>query len=269
MSGLPSILREILAFKAEEVADRRRARGLSELKAEAADQPGTRGFLRQLRVAAERGSAVIAEVKKASPSAGVIRPDFRPAEIAASYASGGATCLSVLTDERYFQGADGYLVEARGACALPVLRKDFTVDPWQVYESRALGADCILLIAAALDPARLQDLYGLAREIGLDALVEVHDEPELEAALATGAELIGVNNRDLHRFVTDLAVSERLREAIPKEKLMVSESGIHTAADVERLSRAGIYAYLVGEAFMRAADPGAALRALFFGEASA
>jgi indole-3-glycerol phosphate synthase len=263
---LPSILQEILAVKADEVAARSQLRGLRELAAAAADQPPARGFARRLRAVAQDRPAVIAEVKKASPSAGVIRADFRPAEIAASYAGAGAACLSVLTDERYFQGADRFLVEARAACKLPVLRKDFTVDPWQVYESRVLGADCILLIVAALEPAQLQDLHGLARELGLDVLVEVHDERELEHALATNAGLVGVNNRDLHRFVTELEVSERLRPQIPEDRLMISESGIHSREDVARLTRAGVDAYLVGEALMRADDPGAALQTLFFPE---
>jgi indole-3-glycerol phosphate synthase len=269
VSALPSILRDILATKAEEVATRSRERNLATLRAEAADQPAPRGFARRLRAAAAAGPAVIAEVKKASPSAGVIRSDFQPAAIARSYAAAGAACLSVLTDERYFRGSDRHLAEARGACALPVLRKDFTIDPWQVYESRVLGADCILLIAAALESASLQDLFGLAQDIGLDVLVEVHETAELGQALATGAELIGVNNRDLHRFTTDLAVSERLRPDIPAEKLMVTESGIHRSADVARLRAAGVDAFLVGEAFMRAEDPGTALRRLFFPEAGA
>jgi indole-3-glycerol phosphate synthase len=174
----------------------------------------------------------------------------------------------VLTDERYFQGSDAFLAQARAACDLPVLRKDFLIDPWQLYESRLLGADCILLIVAALTQGRLQELDGLAREIGLDVLVEVHDEAELERGLATGADLLGVNNRDLHRFTTDLATSERLRPLIPGEKIMVTESGIHTPADVERLRRCGIDAFLVGEAFMRAPDPGAELRRLFFPDAA-
>jgi indole-3-glycerol phosphate synthase len=269
VSALPSILQEILSVKAEEVAMRSQARGLRELAAAAADQAPTRGFANRLRTATQEGPAVIAEVKKASPSAGVIRADFHPAAIASSYADAGAACLSVLTDERYFQGADRFLIEARAACELPVLRKDFTVDPWQVYESRVLGADCILLIVAALQPGQLQDLHGLAHELGLDVLVEVHDEPELEHALATDAALVGVNNRDLHRFVTDLEVSERLRPGIPEDRLMVSESGIHTREDVARLTRAGVDAFLVGEAFMRAEDPGAALRDLFFSETEA
>ena len=264
MSDIPSILREILATKAVEVAARSRQRDLASIAALAGEQPPARGFVRRLQALAAAGPAVIAEIKKASPSAGVIRADFRPAAIAAGYAAAGAACLSVLTDERYFAGSDRHLVEARAACALPVLRKDFTLDPWQVYESRVLGADCILLIAAALGRGELQELHGLAQDIGLDVLVEVHDERELENALACGADLIGVNNRDLHRFTTDLGVSERLRPLIPEEKIMVSESGIQSPDDVARLRDCGVDAFLVGEAFMRAADPGAALRRLFF-----
>jgi indole-3-glycerol phosphate synthase len=263
MAERPSILAKILATKSAEVAERSRRRSLAAVRAQAADQPPIRGFTSQLRARAGTGPAVIAEIKRASPSAGLIREEFRPAEIAARYEWAGAACLSVLTDEEYFRGSDQFLVEARNACTLPVLRKDFTIDPWQVYESRALGADCILLIVAALEPGQLQDLHALARETGLDVLVEVHDEEELEHALACDPELVGVNNRDLHRFVTDLATSERLRTLIPKEKTMVTESGIRSPADVERLRRAGVDAFLVGEAFMRAADPGMALRELF------
>ena len=263
MAGRPSILAKILETKSAEVAERSRRRSLDAVKAEAADQPPARGFAQALRTSAATGPAVIAEVKRASPSAGLIREDFRPAEIAARYQWAGAACLSVLTDEDYFQGSDRFLVEARNACTLPVLRKDFTIDPWQVYESRALGADCILLIVAALEPRQLQDLHALAREAGLEVLVEVHDEEELEQALACEPELVGVNNRDLHRFVTDLATSERLRPLIPKEKIMVTESGIRSPAHVRRLLRAGVDAFLVGEAFMREADPGLALRELF------
>jgi indole-3-glycerol phosphate synthase len=264
MRALPSILEKILETKAGEVAARKGERDLATVASLAADQPPARGFSRQIGAFARSGPAVIAEIKKASPSAGVIRADFDPAAIAASYAASGAACLSVLTDETYFQGSDAYLEQARAACDLPVLRKDFIVDPWQVHESRLLGADCILLIVAALTRGRLQDLDGLAREIGLDVLVEVHDEAELEQALSTGAELVGVNNRDLHRFTTDLAASERLRPLIPPERIMVTESGIHRPSDVERLRRCGIGAFLVGEAFMRAPDPGAELRRLFF-----
>jgi len=260
----PSILQEILATKSAEVAERSRRRDLAAIRALAADQPPARGFRVRLQACAAAGPAVIAEIKKASPSAGLIRDPFEPAAIAARYAACGAACLSVLTDEAYFQGSDRYLVQAREACALPVLRKDFTIDPWQVYESRALGADCILLIVAALEPAQLGDLHGLALEAGLDVLVEVHDESELDQALACDARLVGVNNRDLHRFTTDLATSERLRPLIPKEKIMVTESGIRCPADVQRLRHAGVDAFLVGEAFMRAEDPGLALRQLFF-----
>jgi indole-3-glycerol phosphate synthase len=210
---------------------------------------------------------VIAEVKKASPSAGIIRADFRPSDIASSYQQGGAACLSVLTDVDYFKGSDDYLRQARDACDLPVLRKDFMVDPWQIQESRMLGADCILLIVAALDRALLLELDLLAAELGLDVLVEVHDENELEAALATTARLIGVNNRDLHTFTTDLATSERLRPLVPADRLMVTESGIHTSQDVARMHAAGIHAFLVGEAFMRRPDPGQALHSLFFEDA--
>ena len=213
---------------------------------------------------AATGPAVIAEIKKASPSAGVIREDFKPAEIAASYEAAGAACLSVLTDEQYFQGSDFYLQEARAACALPVLRKDFLVDPWQLFESRLLGADCVLLIVAALSRGQLQDLDGLAREAGLDVLVEVHDETELADALATHATLVGVNNRDLHTFTTDLGATERLRPLLPEDRTMVTESGIHTRDDVARMQACGVGAFLVGEAFMRREDPGAGLRELFF-----
>lgn len=263
MKGLPSILRKILDTKREEIAARSAIAGLDQLRARCADQPPVRGFAAALARRVEKGLAVIAEVKKASPSAGVIRPDFHPAEIARSYQAGGAACLSVLTDEPYFQGADAYLREARAACELPVLRKDFLIDPYQLWEARALGADCVLLIVAALECAQLQELEGLAAEAGLDVLVEVHDEAELEDALTTNARLIGVNNRDLHRFVTDLGTSERLRPLVPADRLLVTESGIHTRDDVQRMSAADIHAFLVGEAFMRAEDPGRALQNLF------
>jgi len=265
----PSILAKILATKASEVAERSRRRDLKSIAALAAEQPPTRGFERHLQARAMTGPAVIAEIKKASPSAGLIREDFRPAAIAARYEWGGAACLSVLTDEDYFRGSDRYLAEARAACSLPVLRKDFTIDPWQVYESRALGADCILLIVAALETTRLQELHGLAREIGLDVLVEVHDEAEMEAALGTGAGLVGVNNRDLQPFTTDLAPSERLPPMLPAGRTLVTESGIHTVDDVRRMQAAGIHAFLVGEAFMRREHPGAGLRELFFSEEEA
>lgn len=264
MSDIPSILKKILATKAEEVAHRRSRLPLAEARARARDQQPARGFAERVTTLAESGVAVISEVKKASPSAGVIREDFHPAEIAASYEQAGAACLSVLTDVQYFQGADEYLQQARAACELPALRKDFLVDPWQVWESRLLGADCVLLIVAALSRGQLQDLDGLAREAGLDVLVEVHDEQEMADALTTGACLVGVNNRDLHTFSTDLATSERLRPLVGGDRTFVTESGINTRDDVARMQAAGINAFLVGEAFMCQPDPGAGLRELFF-----
>ena len=264
MAEIPSILKRILATKAEEVAVRSARCNLAEISAMARDQAPARGFANRVTTLTANGPAVIAEVKKASPSAGVIREDFRPADIAASYEQAGAACLSVLTDEQYFQGCDDYMAGARQACSLPVLRKDFMVDPWQIHESRAIGADCILLIVAALQRDQLQELDGLAGEMGLDVLVEVHDERELEDALSTGARLVGVNNRDLHTFTTDLATSERLRPMLPPDLTMVTESGIHTLQDVRRMQAAKINAFLVGEAFMRSADPGEALQKLFF-----
>jgi len=258
------ILKKILARKADEVSERRAHLALAELRARAADAPPARGFARALAAKIAAGDAgVIAEVKKASPSQGVIRADFRPADIARSYAAGGAACLSVLTDTDFFQGADAYLQAARAACTLPVLRKDFTVDAYQVYEARALEADCILLIVAALDTTQLVDLSALAHELGLDVLVEAHDADELERALQTRAALIGINNRDLRTFKTSLDVTLNLRGHMPPDRRLVTESGIHTRADVARMRDAGIDAFLVGEAFMRAPDPGAELQRLF------
>jgi indole-3-glycerol phosphate synthase len=206
---------------------------------------------------------VIAEIKKASPSKGVIRPDFDPVAIARSYERGGATCLSVLTDVDFFQGADAYLVQARAATALPVLRKDFTIDPYQIHEARALGADCVLLIVAALSPAQLADLHGLALELGLDVLVEVHNARELDAALALDNPMVGINNRNLHSFHTSLETTFSLLPRIGDERLVVTESGIQRVDDVLAMRGHGVHAFLVGEAFMRAADPGAQLRTLF------
>ena len=207
--------------------------------------------------------AVIAEIKKASPSKGLLRADFRPADIAASYAAHGAACLSVLTDRDYFQGSPDYLREARAACALPVLRKDFLVDPYQVFEAAAMGADCVLLIAAALDDAGLAELEDCAMRLGLDVLVEVHDGAELERALRLRTPLLGINNRDLRSFETRLDITLDLLPRIPPGHLVVTESGISTAADVARMRRNGVHAFLVGEAFMRRDDPGAALEQLF------
>ena len=261
---MSDILERILARKAEEVRARAARLPLAELAARCADLSATRGFADALATRAEAGlPAVIAEVKKASPSAGVIRADFDPAAIARSYAAGGATCLSVLTDVDFFQGSDAYLEQARAACALPVLRKDFVVDPYQVYEARALGADCILLIMAALTDTRLLELALLASELDLDVLAEVHDGAELERALDLPVRLIGVNNRNLRTFQTTLDNTLVLRDRVPADRLLVSESGIHTPGDVARLRAAGVHAFLVGEAFMRAADPGAELARLF------
>jgi len=261
---MEDILQRILARKVEEIRERSAQIGLAELSARVADLPPTRGFAAALEAKVEAGSpAVIAEVKKASPSKGVIRADFDPAAIARSYAAGGAACLSVLTDADFFQGSEAYLQQARAACDLPVLRKDFTIDPYQVYEARAIGADCILLIVAALGDASLLELALLAAELDLDVLVEVHDEDELERALEIPAPLIGVNNRNLRTFETSLDTTLRLQGRIDDGRLLVTESGIHTPADVARMRAAGVEAFLVGEAFMRAADPGAELARLF------
>ncbi|KAB2900082.1 MAG: indole-3-glycerol phosphate synthase TrpC [Dokdonella sp.] len=258
------ILHRILQRKAEEIAARSATLPLAELAARVADLAPTRGFADALEARIEAGrSAVIAEVKKASPSKGVIRADFDPAAIAASYARGGATCLSVLTDADFFQGSEAALQAARAACALPVLRKDFTIDAWQVYEARVIGADAILLIVAALGDASLLELTLLAAELDLDVLVEVHDEAELERALALPARLVGINNRNLRSFETSLDTSLRLQARVPAPRIVVAESGIHTPADVATLRAAGIGAFLVGEAFMRAPDPGAELARLF------
>lgn len=261
----PDVLQKILQRKAEEVAERSQQLPLDELKSRAADAPPVRGFAAAVEAKIATGlPAVIAEVKKASPSKGVIRADFDPAAIARSYEAGGAACLSVLTDVDFFQGADEYLQQARAACALPVLRKDFTVDPWQVYESRALGADCILLIVAALADAQLAELSGLALDLGLDVLVEVHNLDELERAMQVPAPLLGINNRNLRTFDVTLDTTLALKDAVPRDRRLVTESGIVTVADVRRMRDAGIDAFLVGEAFMRERDPGQALQRLFF-----
>jgi len=262
--ALPSVLSRILETKRAEVEAGKGRVSLAELRHRCADLPAQRGFAARLVARAKTGPAVIAEIKKASPSAGVIRPDFEPAAIAASYQQGGAACLSVLTDTPWFQGRREDLAAAASACTLPLLRKDFIVDPWQVFESRCLGADCILLIVAALGDGPLQELYGLAGEVGLDVLVEVHDAAEMERALVLGGGLVGVNNRDLRTFETTLDTTLKLRGMLPSDRLLITESGIRDRADVERLQAAGVRAFLVGEAFMRAADPGQALKRLFF-----
>ncbi|NND66293.1 MAG: indole-3-glycerol phosphate synthase TrpC [Halioglobus sp.] len=261
----PTILRRILERKAEEVAERRARISLGQLEERVAEQSAPRGFYAALAGRAERREpAVIAEVKKASPSKGVIREHFEPAQIAASYSTGGAACLSVLTDVDFFQGADDYLIAARNACELPVLRKDFTVDPYQVVEARALGADAILLIVAALEDSQMAELAATATEVGCDILVEVHDRAELDRALELGCPLVGINNRDLHTFDTSLNTTLDLLEHIPGDRLVVTESGIHTREDVTLMRDANVHTFLVGEAFMRAPEPGEKLRELFF-----
>ena len=261
---VPSILQRILQRKSEEIAVGKAVFSYTEMAARARDCHAARGFEHGLRLALKKGPAVIAEIKKASPSAGVIRQNFQPDAIARSYESAGAACLSVLTDTDFFQGEAKYLQQARDACLLPVLRKDFIIDPWQIPESRIMGADCILLIVAALGQALLQDLMGLAKDSGMDVLVEVHDEVEMERALLLDHDLIGVNNRNLDTFETSLATSEQLVKMLNGNQLLVTESGIRTAHDIKRMQGAGINTFLVGEAFMREDDPGQALNRMFF-----
>jgi len=264
---MADILERIVAVKREELAAARATRSLASWRAdaEARNRAGDlRDFVGALRArVAAGGAAVIAEIKKASPSKGVLREHFVPAEIAASYERGGAACLSVLTDRRFFQGDDAYLPQARAACSLPVLRKDFIVDEVQVVQARALGADCVLLIAACLDDARLADLEAAARALGLAVLVEVHDGAELDRALRLATPLVGINNRNLRSFEVSLDTTLVLRERVGTDRLLVTESGILVRADVERMRAAGVHAFLVGEVFMRADDPGTALAALF------
>ena len=261
---MPDILARILATKAREIAAAERARPLDDVEAAMRQMSPPRDFEGALRARIDAGRpAVIAEIKKASPSRGVLRESFDPPAIAASYATGGAACLSVLTDREYFQGAPEYLTAARDACALPVLRKDFIVDPYQVAESRAMGADAILLIVAALDDAALAWLYARARHFGMAVLVEVHDARELERALALAPTLVGINNRNLRTFETSLATTVDLLPRIPRGTLVVAESGILASPDVAMLRAHGVHAFLVGEALMRAEDPGGALAALF------
>jgi indole-3-glycerol phosphate synthase len=266
MTDTPDILRKIVARKVEEVAQRSARVPRPMIAAAAAQADPPRGFVRalQARIAAGR-PAVIAEAKKASPSKGVLRPDFDPVAITRSYERGGAACLSVLTDVDFFQGSDTYLQQARAACALPVLRKDFVIDPYQVWEARSLGADCILLIAACLDDDRLAELNALARELGMDALIEVHDGAELERALRVDNPMVGINNRDLRSFAVSLDTTLDLLARIPGDRLVVTESGILGPDDVALMRRHGVHAFLVGEAFMRAPDPGERLAELFAG----
>lgn len=262
-------LDEICATKRQEVAARRKAATLDELDSRAAGQTEPRGFMKALETAQRSGFGLIAEIKKASPSKGLIRDDFAPADHARAYAAGGASCLSVLTDAPYFQGHEEYLVEARAACDLPVLRKDFMVDPWQVAEARALGADAILIIVAALEDGAMAEIEAAAIERGMDVLVEVHDEEELARASSLQSRLLGVNNRNLKTFETDLATTERLAALAPKDALLVGESGIFTHADCVRLSTSGVNSFLVGESLMRQADVEQATRLLLHGPQAA
>lgn len=264
MSATADILQRILTRKAEEISERSQRVNARDLQRQIAELPPPRPFRQRLVQALARGEpAIIAEIKRASPSKGLLRDPFHPADIARSYAAAGASALSVLTDRDFFQGSEAYLQEARAACALPALRKDFIIDPYQVFEARAIGADCILLIVAALDDPALRALARLAAELGMDVLVEVHDAPELERALALDAPLIGVNNRNLRTFETRLETTLDLLGHIPPDRTVVTESGIHAPADVALLRRQGVHAFLIGEAFMRAADPGAKLAELF------
>lgn len=261
---MSDILERIVAVKREEVAAARQQRDLASLRRDAESLGGGRDFAGALRAKIGAGhAAVIAEAKKASPSKGVLREHFAPAEIAASYAAGGAACLSVLTDAMFFQGSAAYLGQARAACTLPALRKDFLIDAYQVFEARAMGADAVLLIVACLDDAQLADLEAQAQALGMAVLVEVHDAAELDRALRLATPLVGINNRNLRSFEVSLETTLELQPRLPADKLLVTESGILTRADVERMRQAGVNAFLVGEAFMRAAEPGAALRELF------
>jgi indole-3-glycerol phosphate synthase len=260
----PTVLRKIIARKWEEIAERKKTVSLADLKQSLVHPQPVRGFVQAIadKIAAGQ-SGVIAEIKKASPSKGIIREHFVPAELARSYERGGAACLSVLTDVDFFHGADTYLQEARAATDLPVIRKDFLVDEYQIYEARAIGADCVLLIVSALEPQKLADLNTLAMELGLDVLVEVHDAAELEIALGLPNKLIGINNRNLHTFDVTLQTTFDLLDKIGPERIVVTESGILSPADVKAMRDKNVNAFLVGEAFMRADDPGAALKTFF------
>ena len=264
MSGTPDILKKIVARKLEEIDERSASVSLDQLKAQLDDADAPRGFVQSLQDKIAAGqSGVIAEIKKASPSKGVLREHFVPAEIAKSYADHGAACLSVLTDVDFFQGGDAYLKQARAACSLPVIRKDFIVDPYQVYEARAMSADCILLIVACLTDRQLTDLNALAMKLGMDVLIEVHDAEELERALKVPNPMIGINNRNLRTFDVSLQTTLDLLASISDDRLVVTESGIHAPEDVALMREHNVNAFLVGEAFMRADQPGEKLAALF------
>lgn len=261
---MSDILNQIVDVKRQEIAAATKRKSLAAMRADAESRVLTRDFVGAMRSKIAAGqAAVIAEIKKASPSKGVLRADFEPADIAQSYAEHGAACLSVLTDRQFFQGQPDYLKQARASCELPVLRKDFMIDPYQIYESRAMGADCILLIAACLEDAQMAELEAIARSLDMAVLVEVHDAAELERALILKTPLIGINNRNLRTFEVTLETTLSLRDRVPSGRLLVTESGILGRADVQRMREAGVNAFLVGEAFMRAPDPGVALAELF------
>ena len=261
----PDILKTILNYKAEYVKECKTKNSLENIKARAADCGPARGFTYNiLRTIEEGNPAIIAEIKKASPSRGFIREDFKPAEIAKSYADAGACCLSVLTDIEFFKGSDDYLKQAHDACALPILRKDFMIDPYQVYEAKVIGADCILIIVSALSDMQMQELVGVANEVGLDILVEVHNREELERGMMLRTPLIGINNRNLHTFETTLDTTLGLLTDVFHDRTIVTESGIHTQDDIKLMRKNNVNAFLVGEAFMKAEDPGEELKRLFF-----
>ncbi len=265
LENTPDILKNILNYKAEYVDHCKRNVSAEDIKHMASDAEPGRGFTYHIKYAIENGKpAVIAEIKKASPSRGIIREDFKPDAIAASYTEAGACCLSVLTDIEYFKGSDDYLKQARAACTLPILRKDFMIDPYQIYEAKAIGADCILIIVSALSDMQMQDLIGVAYEIGLDVLIEVHNREELERGLVQRTPLIGINNRNLHTFETSLDTTLGLLTDVFHDRTVVTESGIHTEDDVKLMRKNNVNAFLVGEAFMKAEDPGSELKKLFF-----
>ena len=261
-----NVLEQIVATKRDEVIVGKQQQSTDDLMGLIEQQSSCRGFYRAIKQRVlNDDTAVIAEVKKASPSKGIIRDDFNPAQIAQSYQKGGATCLSVLTDQEYFKGDDSYLQTVRQVVNLPVLRKDFMIDPWQIYQSRSLGADCVLLIVACLSDESLFELSGLAEQLGMDVLVEVHDEMEMERALSTSAKLIGINNRNLKTFETSLKTSQNLRPMVGGDRLVVSESGIHCSEDIKFLQQHDIHSFLIGESFMRHDDPGTQLKLLMSG----
>ncbi len=264
-SKTPDILVKILNRKREEIAQRSVKTSIEALQQQCQRADAVRGFIKAIESKINnKESAVIAEIKKASPSKGLLRADFQPADIARSYAQHGAACLSVLTDQDYFQGHEDFLLQARAACALPVIRKDFIIEPYQVYEARSINADCILLIVAALDDTRLQALFNLAHELNMDVLMEVHDKDEMQRALTTGARLIGINNRNLRNFDTSLDTTLSMLDMVNENHILVTESGIHSAEDVKLMRDNGVNSFLVGEAFMRAENPGEKLAELFF-----